>query len=386
MEAISSELFNLINNGPGDMPEVENQIDQEEEESEEEEEYGEGEITDIGNDSESQEDDTQDTDDGNADDSEDEETYDEEEVEYLQSVFAEQQGFNSWDEMIQLVEQAKNGLQYETQIQEPDYDPEIIRLKELKEEGIDIFEASAIMQADYRDLSNPKDILLQHYILENPELTNEEAEELFEDEFSRMYDEDDNLSAIKLKKEAQKASRDLIQFQEYLKKPVTKIEDLRAAIKRVPVSRNQSQPELNISQEAVDNYTRDANDFLERKKVAFKFDDGLAFNYGFNKTELSDAFDRPSDFIQDKLQSYVKDLQSGKVDFEGLAKTFIMLKDPDRFAKSLIEHGKALGKESILKSMKNPSEQTSSSDSGYRTKKPVDDETAKILALLKKTR
>jgi hypothetical protein len=381
MEGISAELFDLINNNNPDLGDT--QEEQDEMMEDEEVETGEGSITDFSDNDNDDFDGEQDADIGT--DEQEEEAYEEEEIEYLQSQFAEGQGFESWEEMVEFIGQAKENA-FETEIQEPDYDPEIVRLKELKEEGIDIFEAAAIMQADFTDLSNPKEILLSHFILEHPELTNEEAEEFFEDQFAREYDEEDKISMIKMKTAVKKAAKDLIQFQNYLKEPVTKIEDLRKHIKKVEFNRNNAKNEINISQEAVDTYSRESSEFLNKKTVAFSFDEGQGFNYQFSKEMLSEAFDKPTDFINQKLQSYVKDLQTGKVDFDGLAKLFVILENPDKFVKNIVNHGKALGKEQILRSMKNPSERTTNNDTNFRTKEPISDDMAKVIGLAKATR
>lgn len=210
---------------------------------------------------------------------------------------------------------------------------------------------SAYLQAKLTDFNQMSDEEIMRRSLKEqyPDVSEKAFERLYQQQVSDkykldedVYDEDDvMLGRELLKGEANKARQKYMDWQKNFSAPEPKSEN--------------TQPDTSVV-EAIQKFNEtvksDAStkSLLESKRIAIR-DGESEFNYEVPEAEslLEMTLDNDKFFSQFALGD-------GKVDLNKWYKVTAYSKNPELFEKSLINHGKALGRQEVTKEIKNPSQ------------------------------
>lgn len=199
-----------------------------------------------------------------------------------------------------------------------------------------------------------KDALKELYIQENPDLSKEDAELLFDDEYKRKYGDpevDDDttkrINQIKLNKDGNAARSKL---QDLQKETVATSEDTQAndiAAKR---------------QAFIDNAEKASKDFDRITIVPDENNPDSEFNFDFDPSEVATSLKDMSYFFN--KAGWVD--PQGNFDLERMKMDYALILNKEQILSTYIQHGMELGKEALLKEMENRS--TSKKESNASTK------------------
>ena len=192
---------------------------------------------------------------------------------------------------------------------------------------------------NYDEVSDEQ-IMRENLKMNNPNLSDKEIDLYFRSTYktdSEKYNEDDvTLGNIKLKKDAAKAREELKKLQESVKKP----------------------SENYLSQEEMGNIREDWLDKLDEEVeqlegIAFELDDkGNEFTFQLNDDDRDSLYNNNSN-LEGFFNRYTDN--SGNWDMEKLNMEMFILNNFDRIVRSVASQNKGVGREEIIKDIKNPS-------------------------------
>jgi hypothetical protein len=210
---------------------------------------------------------------------------------------------------------------------------------------------SAYLQAKLTDFNQMSDEEIMRRSLKEqyPDVSEKAFERLYQQQVgdkykldADMYDEDDVLLGRELLKgEADKARQKYMDWQKNFSAPEPKSEN--------------TQPDTSVA-DAIQKFNEtvksDANtkSLLENKRIVVG---GGESEFNYEVPEVESLLEMTLD--NDKFFSQFA-LGEGKVDLNKWYKMAAYSKNPELFEKSLINHGKALGRQEVTKEIKNPSQ------------------------------
>ena len=194
--------------------------------------------------------------------------------------------------------------------------------------------------SDYNKMSDEQ-IMMENLQMNNPNLSKQELDLYYRSTYKSdkdKYKEDEvALGKINLKKDAAKAREELKQVQESIQKP----------------SENYLSPDemKNIREDWLDNLDKEVD---ELEGIAFELDDkGNEFTFSLTEEDKDNLYNNNSNL--DGFFNRYMDEGSGKWNMEKLNMEMFILNNFDRIIRSVASQNKGVGREQIIKDIKNPS-------------------------------
>ena len=194
--------------------------------------------------------------------------------------------------------------------------------------------------SDYNKMSDEQ-IMMENLQMNNPNLTKQELDLYYRSTYKSdkdKYKEDEvALGKINLKKDAAKEREELKKVQESIQKP----------------SENYLSPDemKNIREDWLDNLDKEVD---ELEGIAFELDDkGNEFTFSLTEEDKDNLYNNNSNL--DGFFNRYMDEGSGKWNMEKLNMEMFILNNFDRIIRSVASQNKGVGREQIIKDIKNPS-------------------------------
>ena len=206
-----------------------------------------------------------------------------------------------------------------------------------------------------------EEIMKEHLKVENPNLSNDEIDLYYKSTYKQdkdKYDDDEiSLGKINLKKDASKARKELKGIQESTKTPKT----------------NYVSPEEHkkMREKWLGTYKNEVDSL---KGIAFEIDDkGNEFEFSLNEDDKSNLYGDNID-INNFFNRY---LDGEKFNYEKYSIEMFVLNNFDRIVRSVASQNKGIGREQVIKDIKNPSfspEKTQTSNTGKGVMEQIQDQ------------
>ena len=211
------------------------------------------------------------------------------------------------------------------------------------------------------DEMKDEEIMKEHLKVENPNLSNDEIDLYYKSTYKQdkdKYDDDEiSLGKINLKKDASKARKELKGIQESTKTPKT----------------NYVSPEEHkkMREKWLGTYKNEVDSL---KGIAFEVDDkGNEFEFSLNEDDKSNLYGDNID-INNFFNRY---LDGEKFNYEKYSIEMFVLNNFDRIVRSVASQNKGIGREQVIKDIKNPSfspEKTQTSNTGKGVMEQIQDQ------------
>lgn len=249
--------------------------------------------------------------------------------------------FNSLDDLVS---------DYQTLLKEKQSGSATKNLMEDEDFKSQLEEYFKITSVDYTSMSPEQ--LIRHKMRSDYDMLNDsEFEKFFRKTLERDYgldgddEEADEYGLLRMKADAEKVRKELIQKQKDAKMPEWKVEQ-----------QPQNQPaseDIQKMQEAVENFLNSdkaTKQLRESKMLSVKH--GNADPYNIEVADPNQLVEAVRDY--NKINEWISDGQ-GNIDTERLYKGLAYIANPEAFEKALIAYGKNIGKDSTLDVLENPS-------------------------------
>lgn len=240
-------------------------------------------------------------------------------------------------------------------LQEDGYDEKIIGLLDRYKSGADLKPYLEAMSVDYKAMS-PEEIMRREIREQYPEAEPDVLDYIFDDQVKKKYNLDEDLNspqAIKagqamLKNDAEKIRQRLIEEQGKFLIPS---KDFSAEQQKVQEDQaRQAQEQQEQFRQSILN-SPVAQSLNQSKALSVDLGDGTAFNYAVDPSGVMDLLLNPEKY----MEATTKKDASGNVvpDYQTLVEVAAFLKDRKAYNKSLIAHGKSLGKKESFDALEN---------------------------------
>tara|TARA_R110002012_G_scaffold316089_2_gene530655 strand:+ start:3944 stop:5116 length:1173 start_codon:yes stop_codon:yes gene_type:complete len=244
--------------------------------------------------------------------------------------------YSSYDELAEAM------TELETKASNTFANEQMARLNEYVAEGGDMMDFLTTQLTDYSEMSDI-DIIKAQMKLTEKELTSEEIGLLFEDSYklneTQWSDTEIKLAKIKLKRDANKARTDLINFQKKNSIPKSKAQE------------NENKAQIEAAQKEwvkqVENSLRNFKDI----KVDIG-DKGEKFSYNVSDDTIK-SVRKTNKNLQKFWDRYIN--EDGTQDVNKLTREMAILNDFDNIVRSVYAQARSNGKEAVVKDLKNPS-------------------------------
>ena len=244
--------------------------------------------------------------------------------------------YSSYDELAEAM------TELETKASNTFANEQMARLNEYVAEGGDMMDFLTTQLTDYSEMSDI-DIIKAQMKLTEKELTSEEISLLFEDSYklneTQWSDTEIKLAKIKLKRDANKARTDLINFQKKNSIPKSKAQE------------NENKAQIEAAQKEwvkqVENSLRNFKDI----KVDIG-DKGEKFSYNVSDDTIK-SVRKTNKNLQKFWDRYIN--EEGTQDVNKLTREMAILNDFDNIVRSVYAQARSNGKEAVVKDLKNPS-------------------------------
>ena len=244
--------------------------------------------------------------------------------------------YSSYDELAEAM------TELETKASNTFANEQMARLNEYVAEGGDMMDFLTTQLTDYSEMSDI-DIIKAQMKLTEKELTSEEISLLFEDSYklneTQWSDTEIKLAKIKLKRDANKARTDLINFQKKNSIPKSKAQE------------NENKAQIEAAQKEwvkqVENSLRNFKDI----KVDIG-DKGEKFSYNVSDDTIK-SVRKTNKNLQKFWDRYIN--EDGTQDVNKLTREMAILNDFDNIVRSVYAQARSNGKEAVVKDLKNPS-------------------------------
>jgi len=244
--------------------------------------------------------------------------------------------YSSYDELAEAM------AELETKASNTFANEQIARLNEYVAEGGDMMDFLTTQLTDYSEMSDI-DVIKAQMKLTEKELTSEEINLLFEDSYklneTQWSETEIKLAKIKLKRDANKARTDLIDFQKKNSIPKSKAQE----------AENKAQVEAAQKEwvKKVENSLRNFKDI----KVDIG-DKGEKFSYSVSDDTIK-SIRKTNKNLQKFWDRYIN--EDGTQDVNKLTREMAILNDFDNIVRSVYAQARSNGKEAVVKDLKNPS-------------------------------
>ena len=244
--------------------------------------------------------------------------------------------YSSYDELAEAM------AELETKASNTFANEQMARLNEYVAEGGDMMDFLTTQLTDYSEMSDI-DVIKAQMKLTEKELTSEEINLLFEDSYklneTQWSETEIKLAKIKLKRDANKARTDLIDFQKKNSIPKSKVQE----------AENKAQIEAAQKEwvKKVENSLRNFKDI----KVDIG-DKGEKFSYSVSDDTIK-SIRKTNKNLQKFWDRYIN--EDGTQDVNKLTREMAILNDFDNIVRSVYAQARSNGKEAVVKDLKNPS-------------------------------
>lgn len=244
--------------------------------------------------------------------------------------------YSSYDELAEAM------AELETKASNTFANEQIARLNEYVAEGGDIMDFLTTQLTDYSEMSDV-DVIKAQMKLTEKELTSEEINLLFEDSYklneTQWSETEIKLAKIKLKRDANKARTDLIDFQKKNSIPKSKAQE----------AENKAQIEA-AQKEWVKKVEASLRNFKDIKVDIG--DKGEKFSYSVSDDTIK-SIRKTNKNLQKFWDRYIN--EDGTQDVNKLTREMAILNDFDNIVRSVYAQARSNGKEAVVKDLKNPS-------------------------------
>tara|TARA_R100000005_G_C4991601_1_gene198930 strand:+ start:470 stop:1642 length:1173 start_codon:yes stop_codon:yes gene_type:complete len=244
--------------------------------------------------------------------------------------------YSSYDELAEAM------AELETKASNTFANEQIARLNEYVAEGGDMMDFLTTQLTDYSEMSDV-DVIKAQMKLTEKELTSEEINLLFEDSYklneTQWSETEIKLAKIKLKRDANKARTDLIDFQKKNSIPKSKAQE----------AENKAQIEA-AQKEWVKKVEASLRNFKDIKVDIG--DKGEKFSYSVSDDTIK-SIRKTNKNLQKFWDRYIN--EDGTQDVNKLTREMAILNDFDNIVRSVYAQARSNGKEAVVKDLKNPS-------------------------------
>lgn len=219
---------------------------------------------------------------------------------------------------------------------------QMARLNEYVAEGGDMMDFLTTQLTDYSEMSDI-DVIKAQMKLTEKELTSEEINLLFEDSYkldeTQWSETEIKLAKIKLKRDANKARTDLINFQKQNSIPKSKAQEAENKAK-IEAAQKEWVKQVENSLRNFKNIKVDIGD--KGEKFTYSVSDDTIKSVRKTNKNLQKFWDR-----------YIN--EDGTQDVDKLTRDMAILNDFDNIVRSVYAQARSNGKEAVVKDLKNPS-------------------------------
>ena len=244
--------------------------------------------------------------------------------------------YSSYDELAEAM------AELETKASNTFANEQMARLNEYVAEGGDMMDFLTTQLTDYSEMSDV-DVIKAQMKLTEKELTSEEINLLFEDSYklneTQWSETEIKLAKIKLKRDANKARTDLIDFQKKNSIPKSKAQE----------AENKAQIEA-AQKEWVKKVEASLRNFKDIKVDIG--DKGEKFSYSVSDDTIK-SIRKTNKNLQKFWDRYIN--EDGTQDVNKLTREMAILNDFDNIVRSVYAQARSNGKEAVVKDLKNPS-------------------------------
>ena len=244
--------------------------------------------------------------------------------------------YSSYDELAEAI------TELETKASNTFANEQMARLNEYVAEGGDMMDFLTTQLTDYSEMSDV-DVIKAQMKLTEKELTSEEINLLFEDSYkldeTQWSETEIKLAKIKLKRDANKARTDLIDFQKQNSIPKSKAQEAENKAK-IEAAQKEWVKQVENSLRNFKNIKVDIGD--KGEKFTYSVSDDTIKSVRKTNKNLQKFWDR-----------YIN--EDGTQDVNKLTRDMAILNDFDNIVRSVYAQARSNGKEDVVKDLKNPS-------------------------------
>jgi hypothetical protein len=212
----------------------------------------------------------------------------------------------------------------------------------------------------------PKEILFQKFLNDNPSLDKKSAEKLFNYDFKKQYgilgeedasEEDKEIAQIKLNQEVSNASKNLDKW----KTESLSIDKKHAEPQVDPQAQEFYKNHINTVNERISNFNGLQIPVSEKESDDFKY------------IATPEIKSKVKEWMEDPFGKFLPEIsqnEKGEIDYERFEQAATILADPMGFIKKLVGHGMSIGQEGIVAKRKNQTTPITTPVGNNNTRKP----------------